>query len=291
VSDFVVNENHLRRRLPTPRSVGMGSYNMDSHHVQRYVAYNAEGRAYAQNEGDVQINPGGPYPIDYGALVPKRDECVNLLVPVCVSCSHIAYGSIRMEPVFMILGQSAATAASMAIDENIAVQDVDYDALRERLLADGQVLEYGGSGSTAGGVEAAKLPGVVVDDVQARRTGDWEHSTSVGPYVQAGYLHDGNANKGKASVAFTAELPKPGRYEVRVAYSANPNRATNVPVTIRHAEGETRVTIDQRRQPPIDRLLLGVGTFRFDREAVVVIANEGTDGHVIADAVQWVPAD
>jgi len=137
VSDFVTTELHLRRIKPTPKSIGMGSYNMDSHNVQRYV----DEKGCARNEGDIQINPGGPYPISYGSIVPKASECMNLLVPVCVSSSHIAYGSIRMEPVFMILGQSAATAAVLAIDEKINVQDVDYSKLRARLLDDGQVLE------------------------------------------------------------------------------------------------------------------------------------------------------
>ncbi len=137
ISDFVTTELHLRRIKPTPKPVGMGSYNMDSHNVQRYV----DEAGCARNEGDIQINPGGPYPISYGALVPKASECTNLLVPVCVSSSHIAYGSIRMEPVFMVLGQSAATAAVLAIDDNINVQNVDYSKLRARLLADGQVLE------------------------------------------------------------------------------------------------------------------------------------------------------
>jgi hypothetical protein len=96
-----------------------------------------------QNEGDIGVRvEGGPYQIAYGSLVPKRGETANLLVPVAVSSSHIAYGSIRMEPVFMILGQSAATAAVMAIDGKLAVQDVPYSTLRERLLKDGQVLEY-----------------------------------------------------------------------------------------------------------------------------------------------------
>jgi hypothetical protein len=137
ISDFVTTELHLRRIKPTPKPIGMGSYNMDSHNVQRYVDENG----CARNEGDIQINPGGPYPISYGAIVPKASECTNLLVPVCVSSSHIAYGSIRMEPVFLILGQSAATAAVFAIDDNVSVQDVDYSRLRARLLADGQVLE------------------------------------------------------------------------------------------------------------------------------------------------------
>ena len=142
VSDFVMAEPHLRGTVPTPKPIGMGSYNMDSHNVQRYVAHKEDGTPYVQNEGDVEINPGGPYPISYEAIVPKREECTNLLVPVCLSSSHIAYGSIRMEPVFMILGQSAASAALQSIEEAVPVQDIDYPCLRSRLLQDGQVLEY-----------------------------------------------------------------------------------------------------------------------------------------------------
>jgi hypothetical protein len=138
VSDYVVTENDTRRRRQPEDSVGMGSYNMDSHNCQRYVDANG----HAANEGDVQVSPGGPYAISYRAIVPKRGEAENLLVPVCLSSSHIAYGSIRMEPVFMILGQSAATAACQALDADAAVQDVPYEALQQRLLADGQVLEY-----------------------------------------------------------------------------------------------------------------------------------------------------
>jgi len=136
IGAYVMTENELVKRRPTPESVGMGSYSMDSHNVQRYIT--PEG--YVQNEGDIGASTKGPYAIAYGSLVPKKGECDNLLVPVCVSSSHIAYGSIRMEPVFMILGQSAATAAVLAIDSNIAVQDVNYATLQARLLADGQVL-------------------------------------------------------------------------------------------------------------------------------------------------------
>jgi hypothetical protein len=134
---FVMTENELLKKRPTPESVGMGSYTIDSHNVQRYIT--PEG--HVQNEGDIGIGLKGPYEIAYGALLPKKQQCENLLVPVCVSSSHIAFGSIRMEPVFMILGQSAATAAVMAIDEKIAVQDLSYAKLRERLVKDGQVLE------------------------------------------------------------------------------------------------------------------------------------------------------
>ncbi|MCC7373132.1 MAG: FAD-dependent oxidoreductase [Verrucomicrobiales bacterium] len=137
VGKFVMTENELLQRAPTPESVGMGSYTIDSHNVQRYIT--PEGAV--QNEGDIGVPTKGPYSIAYGSLTPKRAQCENLLVPICVSSTHIAFGSIRMEPVFMILGQSAATAACMAIDRRLAVQDVDYAELRDQLLRDGQVLQ------------------------------------------------------------------------------------------------------------------------------------------------------
>jgi len=134
---FVMTEQELLKQRPTPDPVGMGSYTIDSHNVQRYVTPDGS----VQNEGDIGVSTNGPYSIAYGAMVPKRGQADNLLVPVAVSSSHIAFGSIRMEPVFMVLGQSAATAAALAIDGGTAVQDVPYARLRERLLKDGQILE------------------------------------------------------------------------------------------------------------------------------------------------------
>src|SRR5690606_31508462 len=160
VSDYVQTEHDCRRIRIAEDSVGLGSYNMDSHNTQRYVT--ADGAV--QNEGDVQVSPGGPYAISYRALVPKKGEVANLLVPICLSSSHIAYGSIRMEPVFMILGHSAATAAVMAIDEGIDVQEVPYAKLREKLLADGQVLDIPpGAVAAPTAISTASLKGVVVD--------------------------------------------------------------------------------------------------------------------------------
>ncbi len=137
VGKYVMTENELLKRRPTPEPVGMGSYGIDSHNIQRYITPDG----YVQNEGDIGVSTQGPYQIAYGALVPKPGQAPNLLVPVCASSSHIAYGSIRMEPVFMILGQSAATAAVLAIDGKVAVQDVPYEKLRAKLVADGQVLQ------------------------------------------------------------------------------------------------------------------------------------------------------
>ena len=136
IGEYVMTEHDCLSTRDTPRSVGMGSYTMDSHHVQRYVTRDG----FVQNEGDVGGSLPRPYKISYGSLTPKREECTNLLVPVAVSSSHIAYGSVRMEPVFFILGQSAATAAAMAIDDKVDVQAVSYDKLRKRLIDDGQVV-------------------------------------------------------------------------------------------------------------------------------------------------------
>jgi FAD dependent oxidoreductase len=134
----VMTEHSCRGKKKVIDSVGLGAYGMDSHNCQRYVT--SEGNV--QNEGDVQVGGFKPYSISYRSIIPKSAECENLLVPVCLSSSHIAYGSIRMEPVFMILGQSAATAAVMAIDNDGAVQELDYLKLRARLIEDKQVLEW-----------------------------------------------------------------------------------------------------------------------------------------------------
>jgi hypothetical protein len=141
IGSFVMTENELLKHRPTPQPAGMGSYTIDSHNVQRYITPDGS----VQNEGDIGVPTPGPYEIAYGSLVPKRGQADNLLVPVCVSSSHIAFGSIRMEPVFMVLAQSAATAAALALDAGVAVQDVAYAQLRDRLLKDGQVLEYAAS--------------------------------------------------------------------------------------------------------------------------------------------------
>jgi hypothetical protein len=137
IGAYVMTEHNCRGAKVAEDSIGLGAYGMDSHNCQRYV--NADG--HVQNEGDVQVGGFRPYPISFRAITPKASECENLLVPVCLSSSHIAYGSIRMEPVFMILGQSAATAAVLAIDGGVGVQKLDYVKLREQLRADGQVLE------------------------------------------------------------------------------------------------------------------------------------------------------
>lgn len=285
VSDYVMTEHNCVGDVIAPDSVGLGAYGMDSHHTQRYVS--PEG--YAINEGDVQVHGFSPYPISYRSIVPKRDECSNLLVPVCLSASHISFGSIRMEPVFMILGQSAATAAVQAIREAVDVQAVDYATLRKQLLADRQTLEWTGPrGRVAVSLDPRSLEGVVVDDGKAILTGEWHTSASIGPFVGAGYLHD--QRQGPKAARFEVRLPKAGRYEVRLSYSPSGNRATNVPVTIQDATGQHTLTVNQRVAPPVAKAFVSLGVFTFqpDQPAVVTISNQGADGHVVVDAVQFV---
>ncbi|TCK80865.1 FAD-dependent oxidoreductase [Albibacterium bauzanense] len=136
VSDYVMTEHEVLSKREVPKPIGMGSYSLDSHNTQRYIT--PEGNV--QNEGDIGVSAPKPYSISYDAIIPKKGEVKNLLVPVCLSSSHIAYGSVRMEPVFMILGQSAATAAAIAIDDAQDVQEINYQKLQQALLSQKQLL-------------------------------------------------------------------------------------------------------------------------------------------------------
>jgi ribulose 1,5-bisphosphate synthetase/thiazole synthase len=288
IADYVMSEKNCRRKEVIEDSVGMGAYNMDSHHIQRFVT--KEG--FVRNEGDVQVG-SKPYPVSYRSIRPKASECTNLLVPVCLSASHIAYGSIRMEPVFMVMGQSAATAAGLAIERGTSVQAVDYGALKERLLASGQMLDFV-TATTAGtghGLDKAQLPGVVVDDSEATLKGFELTAQTIAGFVGEGYRHDGNAEKGAMSARFSPTLPAAGQYQIALSYSANGNRASNVPVTIHHAKGETKVLVNQKIAAKGEAPFHVVGTFEFvaGQDGWVEIGNAGTDGHVIVDAVQWLP--
>ncbi|MBL9115154.1 MAG: FAD-dependent oxidoreductase [Verrucomicrobiaceae bacterium] len=283
IGQYVMTELELTKQKPTPDSVGMGSYTIDSHNIQRYIT--PEG--HVQNEGDIGVSTKGPYEIAYGSLVPKKGQADNLLVPVCVSSTHIAFGSIRMEPVFMILGQSAATAAVMAIDKAIAVQDVDYTALKAQLLKDGQILHYTGPVGEAhsSGISPKSMPGIVVDDDNAKFTGDWKQSGAAKSYIGQGYHHDNNTKDGQCSARFETKLPKAGRYQVKLHSPPNNNRATNAKVTITHSSGEKPLTVNLRASKDG---IHDLGTFDFNDQATVTITNEGTDGYVVIDAVQWV---
>jgi hypothetical protein len=286
VGDYVMTQHNCQGREVAEDSIGLASYNMDSHHCQMTAVDGA-----VRNEGNVEVGVN-PYPIAYRAITPRRAECTNLLVPVCLSSTHISFGSIRMEPVFMILSQSAATAACHAIDERVAVQDVDYEKLKQRLIDDQQILEYDGPVRSTGGKvwSAEQLDGIVVDNREAKLTGNWIAGSVIFPRVGDDYLHDDNSSKGQLTASFQAKLPQPGRYEVRLAWPANPNRASNVTVMIHHAGGSTSLAVNQREPPGIEGTFSSLGVFEFSGTATVELSNADTNGYVIADAVQFVPA-
>ncbi len=286
ISDYVMSEKNCKRREVVPDSVGMGAYNMDSHNIQRYIT--PEG--FVRNEGDVQIGTR-PYPISYRSICPKADQCNNLLVPVCLSSSHIAYGSIRMEPVFMVLGQSAATAAVLAIENNVTLQKLDYEKLKTKLLADGQVLDFESAPiADVSSITKQQLGGIVVDDSEADLTGFASEGHTASGFVGTGYHHDGDAGKGQQRARFVPDIKEPGQYEVAITYGAMSNRATNVPVIIHSADGDQQVIVNQRKAPSGKNGLHSLGTFRFEagKSGWVEIRNDKTDGHVIVDAVRWI---
>lgn len=137
VGEYVMTQKDIQTELTKPDAIGMGSYNSDSHNVQRIV--NRDG--FLRNEGDMQV-PVKPYQIPYRMLVPRKNEAENLLVPVCFSASHVAYSTLRMEPQYMILGQAAGVAAALAIQTGHTVQDIDTKELTRILLRQGAILEY-----------------------------------------------------------------------------------------------------------------------------------------------------
>ncbi|RYD31998.1 MAG: FAD-dependent oxidoreductase, partial [Verrucomicrobiaceae bacterium] len=288
ISDYVMTEKHCTGAEVAPDSIGLAAYTMDSHNTQRYV--NASG--HVRNEGDVQINVSGPYPISYRAIVPKVGECENLLVPWCLSASHVSFGSFRMEPVFMMTGQAAATAACFAIDDGVSVQQVPYPKLRAQLLADKMQLTV---------TSAEPVTGIIVDNADTAGvtvTGEWLASSASTGAHNGGYLHDNNAGKGTKSVRFTPTLPQAGKYEVFLRWAENGNRATNVPVDINRPSGTTTVSVNQKTNGGVWHSL-GEHTFGagFSETAgSVTLRTTGTqidssNGYVIADAVRFVYRD
>ncbi|QOY91042.1 FAD-dependent oxidoreductase [Paludibaculum fermentans] len=279
IGALVMTEHHVMAREIVEDSVGMGAYGMDSHNVQRYVTK----AGFVRNEGNVQVGGFPPYPVGYRAITPKKDQASNLLVPVALSATHIAYGSIRMEPVFMVLGQSAATAAALAIDANQAVQDVPYPKLRERLLADKQVLEAPAALSK-GDIDPRQLEGTVIDSQFAELTPAWKGSRAHKPTLGPSYFDDMDARDGKARAQFTVKMEKAGRYRVKLLYPPFAKQATNVPVQISGGGKTYQATVNQRQ--PADWL----GTYDLPAEFTVTVTNQGTNGAVAVDGLQIAPA-
>lgn len=281
VGQYVMTQKNCQG-LEVEDPIGLAAYTMDSHNQQRYV----DGNGQARNEGDVQVGGFSPYGISYRSIIPKQQEVSNLLVPVCLSASHIAFGSIRMEPVFMVLGQSAATAAGLSIEGSTGVHGVDYEQLKNRLTTDGQVLQYTGPKKQPG-MNPKSLPGIVVDNTQATTAGSWVPSSSSSGRVGHDYLHDNNEDKGDCTAIYTLKLPKPGTYRVNLLWPTHSNRATNAKVTITDGDGAQHVRFVNQRDPASGGKA-SLGEYRFGDTATIEISNEGTDGYTVADAVQLI---
>jgi len=278
ISDYVMTQADCQGNRIAYDSVGLGSYTMDSHNCQRIVQ-----NGVVKNEGDVQSGVPRPYPISYRSIVPKKEECENLFVTFALSASHIAFGSIRMEPVFMILSQSAATAASFAIDDRIPVQQVNYEKLKIQLMADKQLLMWGSDSGSASGIiiDNSDTNGVIL-------TGEWTASTSKSGFWGINYFHDGNTNKGQKSVQFVPTIPSNAMYEVYLRWTEDPNRADNVPVYIIHSSGTNIFYINQKTNGG-KWIYLMTAPFRVGTNGSVLIRTDSTTGYVIADAVRFVP--
>ncbi len=276
VGSYVMTQANCEARAIVKDGVGLAAYTMDSHNTQRLVI-----NGQVKNEGNVEVGGFGPFPIAYRSLIPKESECSNILVPVCLSATHIAYGSIRMEPVFMVLGQSSATAAVMAIDAKSHVQKVDVATLQQRLktnpLADGSIFE------------------ILVDNDDSQnvqRTGTWttENKGGYGP----GFFISQGESKEIATVRFTPDIPKKGKYDAYLYFPKVDKSSTRTQVTIfdgKSSHDRAILKSDIRVEGQTSGEWVSLGTFDLPggRKSYVEVTTKDADGDVVADAVIWVP--
>lgn len=273
----------------------VSSFPIDSHDCQRIGTKDS-----VVNEGTIfpvrmdGRRHGYPFHIPYRAILPKAEECSNLLVPVALSCTHVAISSIRVEPTWMILGQSAGIAAALSAKQGVTVQSLPYPALRERLLAQKQVLDLPvlaelppePKGSVS--IDPKSLPGIVLDDAQAELKGTWSRSAAFKPHIGTGYLHDDKHSDGKSAATFRFKAAKSGRYDLRMAYSAHETRTTKLPVSVRSGDHKTELIVDQTKPMPAGEAFRSIGIVELsgDAETVITLRNVDTEGFVIADALQ-----
>lgn len=292
LSELVLTEHHTFGRKVAENSVGLGSYGTDVHEIRRIVKDGVVAR-----EGKVAGGRGGfgPYQIGYGAIVPKEKECDNLFVTFALSASHTAFASIRMEPVFMVTSQSAATAACLAIQDGVSAQRVSYARLKERLLSDGQILEWQSSNrKTASKLTSPdELSGIALDDSAADYAGEWVSSNGQPPLLGKAYKHDGNQRQQVLSARFVPEMPEAGEYELRLLYTPHENRSTRTRVTVNTGTSTETILVNQRDPVFENQVPRSLGTFRFEagEKGTITISNEGANGYVVVDGIQLVPID
>ena len=282
-------------------AIAISSFPIDSHDCQR-VALKDGG---VINEGTIfpvrvpGTNVGYAYHVPYRSVLPRAEQCTNLIVPVALSCTHVAISSLRIEGAWMVIGQGAGVAAALAAKQSVAVQALPYPILRERLLAQGQALtlpvtQKAEPAKDAGFIPVKSRPGIVLDDADAELAGNWVRSTNFKPCIGNGYVVSGDRNvrsDGNATATFRLKVPKSCEYQVLLAYSAHETRAQNIPVSIRSGTRETKLSVDQTRAIPAGQHFQPIGTAELnaDSETIIQIKTTDTTGFVIVDAVQLLP--
>jgi hypothetical protein len=293
VGEYVLSQRDIKEEPRKGDAIVVSSFPIDSHDCQRIGT-----GLMVVNEGTIMPvrmpgrGHGYPYQIPYRSITPKAAECRNLLVPVALSCTHVGISSIRVEPTWMSLGQSAGVAAAISAKQNIAVQQLQYPELRARLLAQRQVLDLPvlsdqpSEKRSVTNIDPKSLPGLVLDDSQADLKGRWSHSSGFKPHVGSGYQHDERRADGESIAMFCFSAPSRGKYDIRMAYSAHDTRATNVPVTIESRGRAIVFKVDQRVRMNDGEVFRSIGHVELDGDCVITIRNSGTDGFVIIDALQ-----
>ena len=295
VGAYVLSQKDIMEEPKKDDPIVVSSFPIDSHDCQRVGT-----KDMVVDEGTIMPvrmagrRHGYPYHVPYRAITPKAAECDNLLVPVALSCTHVGISSIRVEPTWMILGQSAGIAAALTAKLGLAVQKLPYAALRERLLAQKQVLdlpvlpEVKPESQGAMSIDPKSLPGIVLDDTLAELQGQWSHSSGFKPHIGTGYLHEGKRGDGQSTAIFRCHVPKTGHYELRMAYSPHETRADKVPVVVECGGRKTELTVDQTQPLAAGEAFRSIGAVSLEAtaETVITIRNTGTDGFVIVDALQ-----
>jgi hypothetical protein len=297
---YVISQKDILKEPKKDDPIAISSFPIDSHDVQRIAPRDGG----VINEGTifpVRRIPGQGYAyhVPYRAVLPKLDQCDNLLVPVALSCTHVGISSLRIEGAWMVIGQGAGVAAALAAKNDVAVQDLEYARLRERLLAQKQVLELpevSDAPPSDGSIPAKSLSGIVLDDSQAQLTGNWSRSTNFKPHIESGYVFSGERGStskgdGKATATFRIEVPKSGRYQLLMAYSAHETRAKNVPVSVSSGSQRKDFVVDQTVSLPKGKHFRPIDTVDLvaDTETIIQITNSNTAGFVILDALQLLP--
>lgn len=268
--EYIMTQNNCLGTEFVEDGIGIAAYGMDSHNCQRVVV-----NGMVKNEGDVQYHGFLPYHISYKSITPKREECTNLLVPVCVSSTHIAFGSIRMEPVFMVLGQSAGVAAAMAIDSNSTVQEINVKGLIAKLMNDPYL-----DGST---------PEILVDEGEIDkidRSLGW--TKYYGGYK---YSHMLAANKQRDMFfTFTPIFKKSGFYDLYFFCTSNYNVSNSLGLRVKHSDGEDIVYIKPKENL---NSWTKVGSYHFTKGKIGSLTIDGSlsEGPIYADAILLVPTD